>query len=63
MLSRKFVGEFALLFDGSKDGDAAFVESAQADEFIGDDADLFVVEGACHFLAVTGNKWDGVAFV
>lgn len=39
------------------------VESAQAKEFIGDDADLFIVERACHFLAITGNKWNGVAFV
>ena len=59
----QFIGQFALLFDGGQDGGAAFVESAQADEFIGDDADLFVVERAGHFLAITGDEWDGVAFV
>ncbi len=59
----QFIGQFALLFDGGKDGSAALIEGTQADEFIGDDADLFVVQRAGHFLAVTGNEGDGVAFV
>ncbi len=59
----QLVREFALLFNGCKDGGAPFIQRAQADEFVREDADLFVVERAGHFLAVTGNERDGVAFV
>ena len=59
----QFIGQFALLFDGSEDGGAAFVQPTQAGQFIGDDADLLVIERAGHLLAVTGDKRDGVAFI
>ena len=42
---------------------AALIQSTQADEFIGDDADLFIIKRAGHFFTVAGNKRNGVAIV
>ena len=59
----QFIRQFALLFDGGQDRGAALIESAQAHELIRDDADLFIVQRAGHFLSVTGDEWNSVAFV
>ena len=61
--SLKLTGQFALFFDGFEDGGATLVDQAQADDLIGNNADLLVVECAGHFLAVAGNKGNGVALI
>ena len=59
----ELAGQFALFFDGFQDGGPALVDKSQADDLIGDNAHLLIIQRAGHFLAVAGNKGDCVAFV
>ena len=42
---------------------AAFIARAQTDQLICNDADLFVIERASHFLAVTCNEGYGIPVI
>ncbi len=59
----ELIREFALLFDGSQDSIPALLDLAQADDFICHDPDLLIIKGAGHFLAITGDERDSIAFV
>ena len=59
----EFIGQLTLFLDGFQDGRAAFIHGAQPQDLIGDNAYLFIVERAGHFLAVAGDEGNGVAFV
>ena len=59
----QFVCQFALLFNRGKDGSPALIQRTQADEFVGDDADLFIVKRARHLLAITGDEGDSIVII
>lgn len=55
------VCEFSLLFNASQDFLLAFADIAQIGEPVCELAKLFVFERTCGFLAITGNKRNGVS--
>src|SRR5688572_23077784 len=59
----QFARQFALLFNRRKDRRTALIKSAQADEFIGDNADLLIIQRTSHLLAVTSNERNGIAII
>ena len=59
----QLLGQLALFLDGFEDGRPAFIDGAQADDLIRDDADLFIVQRTGHFLTVAGDERDGIALI
>ena len=59
----KLFVQLALFFNAGKNLFLLFLQIAQVIQPFVEITELFVVEGACNLLAVTGNEGDGVAFV